>query len=79
MENLRERIQGFGVPVREVDGHDPAALGSALRPGDAGLRLVVLNTVKGKGVSFMEGRMEWHYLQLTDELYAQALRELGGG
>jgi transketolase len=39
-------------------------------------RVIVARTIKGKGVSFMEGRMEWHYLPLTDDLLAQALAEL---
>ena len=78
LENLRDRIQSFGVHVLEVDGHDPAALRAALRRDEPGLQVIVLKTVKGKGVSFMEGRMEWHYLQLSREQYAQALRELGG-
>ena len=37
---------------------------------------VIAHTVKGKGVSFMEGRMEWHYLPLTGDLLTQALAEL---
>ena len=39
-------------------------------------RVIVARTIKGKGVSFMEGRMEWHYLPLTDDLLTQALAEL---
>ena len=76
MEKLTERIQSFGVPVWEVDGHDPDSMGPPLHLENPGLQVIVLHTVKGKGVSFMEGRMEWHYLQLTEELYAQAIREL---
>jgi len=37
----------------------------------------VANTVLGKGVSFMENRLEWHYRNLTPELAARALEELG--
>jgi transketolase len=57
-----------------VDGHDHQAIASAARahPG----AIIVLHTVKGKGVSFMENRMEWHYLPLTNEQYAAALAEL---
>jgi len=42
------------------------------------LKVIVLQTVKGKGVSFMENRMEWHYLPLKDADYRQAIEELGG-
>lgn len=68
----------IGWQVAEVDGHDRAALLSALRPdGSATAPLVVLaRTVLGKGVSFMEDRLEWHYRNLTPELAAQALDEL---
>ena len=41
--------------------------------------VVLLRTVKGRGVSFMEGRMEWHYLPLNDDTYASAVAELASG
>jgi len=75
MGDLRERIEAFGVRVQEADGHDLDSMSAALRGDEPGLQVVLLHTVKGKGVSFMEGRMEWHYLPLTDELYARAVRE----
>ena len=40
------------------------------------LRIIVLRTVKGRGVSFMENRMEWHYLPLSAEQYRSAIAEL---
>jgi transketolase len=76
MEPLTSRFAGFGADVVEIDGHDPAALDSALAGRGASPLFVILRTVKGRGVSFMEGRMEWHYLPLTDALYAQAIAEL---
>jgi transketolase len=74
MEDLGRRIEGFGATVVHVDGHDHRAITEAVRehPG----AVIVLHTVKGKGVSFMENRMEWHYLPLKPEQYAAALREL---
>ena len=74
MQDLARRLQAFGLPVVHVDGHDHQAIASAARahPG----ALIVLHTVKGKGVSFMENRVEWHYLPLTNEQYAAALAEL---
>lgn len=76
MQDLGQRLQGFGLPVVHVDGHDTEAIVAAAgaHPG----ALIVLHTVKGKGVSFMENRMEWHYLPLTREQYAIALGELAG-
>jgi transketolase len=78
LEPFAEKLRAFGASTQEVDGHDWAALNRALA-NDAALEMpqaVVARTRKGCGVSFMEGRMEWHYLPLTDALYRQALREL---
>jgi len=67
-----------GWSAIEVDGHDLTALLEALNPS-APLgrpRVVVARTVLGKGVSFMEDQLEWHYRNLTPELAQEALREL---
>ena len=77
MGSLRDRLETFGWDVSEVDGHDAAAMVDVLASAVAGPRVVILRTVKGKGVSFMENQMEWHYLPLTEELYAQAVAEVG--
>jgi transketolase len=68
----------FGWDTREVDGHDVGALLEALHApaGGGGPRAIVARTVLGKGVSFMEGRLEWHYRNLTPELARRALDEL---
>ena len=79
IEPLRDRFAGFGVRVEEIDGHDLEALGRTLSAPSDELRIVVLRTVKGKGVSFMENRFEWHYLPLDDDLYAQAVAEIERG
>jgi transketolase len=74
MDDLGRRLEAFGIATWPVDGHDHDAITAAARahPGAA----ILLRTVKGKGVSFMENRMEWHYLPLSAEQYAAALREL---
>jgi len=74
--NLAERFDAFGVPAVRCDGHDPVALEAALADPTPGPRAVLLETVKGKGVSFMEDRLEWHYLPLDDALLAQACAEV---
>ncbi len=73
MEDLAGRIRGFGLEVLEIDGHDPEALDRAVRPE---AEVILLKTVKGNGVSFMENRMEWHYLALDEEHYARAREEV---
>jgi transketolase len=75
LEPLTDKFAAFGVPAVEVDGHDPAALLASLAAEQAGPRAVVARTRKGCGVSFMEDRMEWHYLPLSEEQYRQAVRE----
>jgi transketolase len=80
MEPLDERWKSFGWAVREVDGHDLAALSEALQavPFEAGRpSCVIAHTMKGRGVSFMENRAEWHHRVPTEEEIGQALDELG--
>ena len=76
LEPLVTKIEGFGVSVTEIPGHDAEALEQALRQEVVGPKFVVLRTTKGHGVSFMENTMEWHYLPLTPEQYRQAMDEL---
>jgi transketolase len=68
----------FGWMVTEVDGHDVRALLSALQSTAQGHpKCVVANTVKGKGVSFMENKLLWHYRTPQGSEYEAALAELG--
>ncbi len=77
-ESLAERFRAFGLPAVEIDGHDLGAIERACRPPSDGPRAVIAHTRKGCGVSFMEHRMEWHYLPLTEPQYRQALEEACG-
>lgn len=80
IEPLADKLLAFGWSVREVDGHDHTALASALStaPWDAGKPSVLIaHTTKGKGVSFMENKVEWHYKTPTGDQLQQALREVG--
>ena len=75
---LTDRFAGFGLNVREVDGHSVAAISEAiadLRKGDRP-GVIVCNTVKGKDVPFAEWEPIWHYRSLNDELYREAVRHL---
>lgn len=76
MSDLAQRIAAFGATVREIDGHQAQALQALLQTPQQGFQVILLNTVKGKGVSFMEAKMEWHYLPLTAEQFAQAQNEV---
>jgi transketolase len=81
MEPLAERWRSFGWEVREVDGHDIQALVECFRaapftPGKPSC--VLARTIKGKGVSFMENRPEWHHHVPTDDELQRAITELEG-
>ncbi|MGY4911374.1 transketolase [Micromonospora aurantiaca (nom. illeg.)] len=79
LEPLADKWRSFGWEVREVDGHDHAALLRALGPSSTGQPVaVVANTIKGKGVSFMEDRVEWHHKVPTPDQTERALAELVG-
>ncbi|MBI5543090.1 MAG: transketolase [Deltaproteobacteria bacterium] len=76
LDPLASRFATFGWSVREVSGHSPEELAMALKaPCDQPL-VVLARTVKGRGVSFMENRMEWHYLPMSEAQYRQALAEV---
>ena len=74
--DLCARFEAFGIPALRCDGHDAEALAAAITRDDSGPRAIVLDTVKGKGVSFMENEMAWHYLPLDEVLYARAVAEV---
>ncbi|MGB2566971.1 transketolase [Micromonospora citrea] len=79
LEPLADKWRSFGWEVRDVDGHDHAALLRALGPSSDGQPVAVIaNTIKGKGVSFMEDRVEWHHKVPTREQTDRALAELVG-
>ncbi len=76
MSPLWERLRGFDVQLHLANGHDLHELRALLdRPADRP-RIIVMQTTKGHGVSFMENRMEWHYLPLDEAHYGQAVAEL---
>ena len=74
--DLGEKFQSFGFEVRTVDGHNPDELAEALdKPSDRPV-CVIADTIKGKGVSFMEGQKEWHHHTLNAEQYVEAVKEV---
>lgn len=80
LEPLADKWRSFGWHVIEVDGHDHVALRAALlqRPSVRHApTCVIAHTIKGKGVSFMENRVLWHYRSPQGEELAAALSELG--
>ena len=77
---LPEKWRAFGWDVHTVDGHDVDGLANTFGELDANAgppHVLVTRTTFGKGVSFMESQIKWHYLPMSDEEYARALREIG--
>jgi transketolase len=81
LEPLADRFKAFGWAVVEVDGHDCAALARtfAAVPEPGRPTCVLARTIKGRGVSFIEGRVEWHHRVPSDAELTQALQELADG
>ncbi|TDK28233.1 transketolase [Arthrobacter crusticola] len=77
LDPLDARLAAFGLEVRIVDGHDYNALLEAMAPSTTGSPVAVIaNTIKGKGVSFIEDRVEWHHKVPSKEQTTQAFQEL---
>jgi len=76
---MAERWRDFGWDAHEVDGHNADALAATLAALDTGLgapHVLLARTVLGKGVSYMEGQIKWHYWPMDADEYATALGEL---
>ena len=82
LEPFAEKLRAFDWAVRELDGHDHSALREAFAqlPFQSGKpSAIIAHTVKGKGVSFMENDLLWHYRNPSPEQLQQALNELAEG
>lgn len=75
---LEDKFTAFGWTVRSVDGHDFAQLTGVLSepPATDKPTVIIANTIKGKGVSFMEDVVRWHHGVPNDEEYARGLAEI---
>lgn len=82
-QKAKRKFDSFGFETWEVDGHSIADLVQVLtvaKKSSNGLpKAIIANTVKGKGVSFMEHNYQWHSKAPNDEEYRMALTELEGG
>jgi transketolase len=79
LEPFADKWRAFGFSVAVADnGNDFADLAQAYQQvaNSPGPRCVVARTIKGHGISYMADKVEWHYLPMKDEHYAQALSEL---
>lgn len=77
--SLVEKFRAFGFSALEIDGHDHGQIANALSGRDPQRpTAIVAHTVKGKGISFMEGNPDWHHGVLTESLFQQAQADLAG-
>jgi transketolase len=77
MEPMADKWKSFGFDTREIDGHDFDQLREACSDLDeARPRCVIARTVKGNGVRFMAGKLEWHYLPMNEAQFNEALADL---
>ena len=78
---MGERWRAFGWSVYDVDGHDVKAIAetiASLDPTSGPPHVLIAHTVFGKGVSYMERQIKWHYWPMSDAEYRQALEEIDG-
>lgn len=78
-ESLEAKFKSFNWDVFRVNGHSFEELDTALRAQCNQPKVIICDTLKGKGVSFMENELKWHYFIVTDEILKDALAEINGG
>jgi len=79
LEPMAEKWRAFNWDVHEVDGHDAEAISriiERLNTNSGKPHVLIARTTFGKGVSYMENQIKWHYLPMTDAEYQQALKEI---
>lgn len=80
MLSFKDKLLAFGFDVEDIDGHDETKIEQSIHClfsiKNGKPKAIVANTVKGKGVSFMENNNDWHYLRLDRNLYEKAMAEL---
>lgn len=76
MSPLWNKFSGFNITISIIDGHSHDDIRAAASKKTENVHVVFMKTVKGNGISFMENKMEWHYLPLDQEKYETAILEL---
>ena len=76
LEPLADKLSAFGVEVFDIDGHNHNELLNALNAKTKSPKAIIARTIKGKGVSFMENNVKWHYKSLSKSEYDLAYKEI---
>jgi len=75
-EPIDEKFKSFNWEVLRIDGHNHQAIEDAIVFQTDKPKMIICDTIKGKGVSFMEDELVWHYYLVTDEIKQKAIKEL---
>ncbi|MBA2942392.1 transketolase [Paenibacillus sp. CGMCC 1.16610] len=76
-KSIINRWQAFGWETYEINGHESKEIYTALNKKQLAPKAIIAHTIKGKGISFMENKLEWHYKSPNEEQLNRALIELG--
>lgn len=77
MDPLEDKLRAFGCNVKTIDGHSHKDLFQSLAQKNLSKpKAIIANTIKGKGVSFMEDNLEWHYRTPLNEDFAKAISDI---
>ena len=75
-EPIDDKFRAFNWEVLRIDGHNHKAIQKAVEVKTDKPKMIICDTVKGKGVSFMEDELIWHYYVVTDNIKDNAIKEL---
>ena len=76
LEPLKDKITSFGWNVIDIDGHNHDELSKSINENTSKPKFIIANTIKGKGISFMENKVVWHYKSANEEELEKGLNEL---
>ena len=76
LEPLKRKFEAFNLDTYEINGHDLGEIRDTLNLSQEGPKIIICNTVKGKGVSFIENNIQWHYTPPSEDEYKIAKKEL---
>lgn len=74
--SLKSTFNNFGLDAYEIDGHNISEIYSILDKKSEKTKIIIANTIKGHGISFMENQLKWHYKSPNDEELEKALKEV---
>ena len=76
LQPLAEKWISFGWNVFDIDGHNHDEIKKAIKANTSKPKFIIANTIKGKGISFMENKVVWHYRSANEDELIKGLKEL---